>query len=58
MSTKPIPEGHHTVTPYLTIKNAVAALEFYKEAFGATETFRLMMPDGRLGMARFVLAIP
>jgi PhnB protein len=49
MSTKPIPEGHHTVTPYLAIKNAVEALEFYKKAFGATETFRLMMPDGRLG---------
>lgn len=49
MSTKPIPEGHHTVTPYLAIKNAVEALEFYKKAFGATETFRLMMQDGRLG---------
>jgi PhnB protein len=36
MSTKPIPEGHHTVTPYLAIKNAVEALEFYKKAFGAT----------------------
>jgi PhnB protein len=49
MSTKPIPEGHHTVAPYLAIKNAAEALEFYKKAFGATETFRLMMPDGRLG---------
>ncbi|HJV53124.1 MAG TPA: VOC family protein, partial [Noviherbaspirillum sp.] len=32
---KPIPDGFHTVTPYLTIKNAAAALDFYKKAFGA-----------------------
>src|SRR5512146_163922 len=51
MSARPIPAGHHTVTPYLTIKNAVKALEFYKKAFGAKETFKLMMPDGRLGHA-------
>jgi len=51
MSAKPIPDGYRTVTPYLHIKNAVAALEFYKNAFGATETFRLMTPDGRLGHA-------
>jgi PhnB protein len=49
MSTPAIPAGYHSVTPYLTIKNAVEALEFYKKAFGAAETFRLMMPDGRLG---------
>ena len=49
MSAKPIPAGHHTVAPYLAIKNAVEALEFYKKAFGAAETYRLMMPDGRLG---------
>jgi PhnB protein len=49
MKTKPIPEGHHTVTPYLAIKNAVKALEFYKKAFDATEVYKLVMPDGRLG---------
>jgi len=38
MSVKPIPAGHHTVTPYLAIKDAVKALEFYKKAFGATES--------------------
>ena len=32
---KPIPEGHRTVTPYLAIKNAAEALQFYKKAFGA-----------------------
>jgi PhnB protein len=48
-SVKPIPPGHRTVTPYLTVKDGARALEFYKNAFGATETFKLMMPDGRLG---------
>ena len=55
MSTPAIPPGFHTVTPYLAIKNAVEALEFYKKAFGAVETFRLMMPDGRLGHAEIRL---
>ena len=53
MSTKvkPIPEGYHAVTPYLYIKNAPAAIEFYKKAFGATEVFRMAMDDGRIGHA-------
>jgi PhnB protein len=56
MSTvKAIPAGHRTVTPYLAIKNAAKALEFYKKAFGATETYKLMMPDGRLGHAEIRL---
>lgn len=55
MSAQPIPSGHHTVTPYLTIKHGAKALEFYKKAFGATETFKLMMPDGRLGHAEIRL---
>ena len=50
MSTtvNPIPPGMHTVTPHLICKGAAAAIEFYKEAFGATETFRLAGPDGKL----------
>jgi PhnB protein len=56
MSTaKAIPSGHRTVTPYLAIKNAAKALEFYKNAFGATERYKLMMPDGRLGHAEIQL---
>jgi PhnB protein len=51
MSVKAIPDGHHTVTPYLAIKNGVDALAFYKRAFGATEVYKLIMPDGRLGHA-------
>jgi PhnB protein len=54
-NVKPIPDGHHTVAPYLAIKNAVGALEFYKKAFGATETYKLIVPDGRLGHAELRL---
>jgi len=43
---KPIPEGMHAVTPSLTIKAAAKAIEFYKEAFGATERGRFDMPGG------------
>lgn len=50
-SVKPIPEGHHTVTPYLAVKNAAQALDFYTRGFGATETYRLTLPDGRVGHA-------
>jgi PhnB protein len=50
-NVKPIPEGHHTVTPYLTIRDAAAALEFYKRAFGADEMFRMADPQGKVGHA-------
>jgi PhnB protein len=48
---KPIPEGYHSLTPYLSIKGASSALSFYKKAFGAEEIYRLDMPDGRVGHA-------
>ncbi len=47
----PIPEGFHTVTPYLIINGAASAMEFYKNAFGAQETFRMAMPDGTIAHA-------
>lgn len=47
--------GFHTVTPYLVMKNAIDSLEFYKKAFGAIETCRLLFPDGRLAHAQIVL---
>jgi PhnB protein len=50
-AAKPIPEGYHSVTPYLTIKNAAEALDFYKRAFGAAETFRMADGSGRIGHA-------
>lgn len=48
---KPIPDGYHSVTPYLIVKDAVRALEFYKAAFGAKELMRMTQPDGRVGHA-------
>src|SRR5262245_41128163 len=48
---KPIPEGYHTVTPYLIIDGSSAALELYKKAFGAKELFRFPMPGGKIGHA-------
>ena len=41
---KPVPDGYHSVTPYLVINGAAGAIDFYKTAFGATELFR--MPHG------------
>lgn len=51
----PIPEGFHTVTPYVTVKNAPAAIEFYKEAFGAEEIFRWADPDGSIRHAEVLV---
>ncbi len=47
----PIPEGYHSVTPYLSIKGAAAAIDYYKEVFGATELFRMPGPEGKIGHA-------
>lgn len=51
MPVKPIPDGYHTVTPYLIIAGAAKAIEFYKAAFGATELLRLPTPDGGVAHA-------
>jgi PhnB protein len=48
---KPIPDGYHTATPYLIVKDAARAIEFYKKAFGATELVRMAQPDGKIGHA-------
>lgn len=48
---KPIPDGYHTVTPYLIVNDAAAAIEFYKKAFGAAELFRFPAPGGKIGHA-------
>ena len=48
--TKPIPDGYHSVTPYLIVDDAAAALDFYKAAFGAEEVMRMPMGD-RIGHA-------
>jgi PhnB protein len=51
MATKPIPDGYHSVTPYLIIKGAAKALDFYKDAFDAVELFRMPAPEGKIGHA-------
>jgi PhnB protein len=51
MAVKPIPEGYHTVTPYLAVDDAAEAIEYYKKAFGAKERARMEAPEGRIGHA-------
>ena len=48
---KPVPEGYHTVTPYLIFDGAGGAIEFYKRALGASEVLRLDDPSGRIHQA-------
>lgn len=50
-AVKAIPDGYSSVTPYLCVKGAPEAIEFYKQAFGATELMRLAAPDGKIGHA-------
>lgn len=47
-SAKPIPDGYHNVTPYLYVRGAVAAIDYYKKVFGATEILRIPGPEGRI----------
>ena len=51
MAVKAIPEGYHTVTPYLIVKDAAGAIDFYRKAFGATELMRFAGPGGKVGHA-------
>jgi PhnB protein len=51
MAIKAIPEGYRTATPYLIVRGAAEAIEFYKRAFGATEMLRMADPQGRVGHA-------
>lgn len=48
---KPIPEGYHSLTPYLCCRDAGAAIDFYKKAFGATELMRMGAPGEKIGHA-------
>ena len=58
-----IPKGYNSISPYLVIKGAAQAIEFYKKVFGATEVFRMNQPDGKvshaelqIGDSRFMLS--
>jgi PhnB protein len=50
-TVKPVPDGYHTVTPYLVVEGAASAIAFYKKAFGAEELFRMPTPDGKIAHA-------
>jgi len=49
--TNPIPEGREAAVPYLIVKDAARAIDFYKQAFGATEVMRFTQPQGKIGHA-------
>src|SRR5947208_14632158 len=51
MAAQPIPDGYHSVTPFLAVDDASAAIDFYKRAFGATERMRMPTPDGKVAHA-------
>ena len=51
MAAKPIPDGFHSLTPYLILTGAARAIDFYKSVFGATEIARFADPSGRVGHA-------
>ncbi len=51
MTVKAIPDGYHSATPYLIISGAAAAIDYYKQAFGATELLRMPAPGGKVGHA-------
>lgn len=50
-TTNPIPEGYKGATPYLCVNGGDSAIDFYKKAFGATETMRIAAPGGKIGHA-------
>lgn len=52
---KPVPEGYHTVTPYLSVRGAAKAIDFYKRAFGAQQRGALEMPGGKIGHAELMV---
>jgi PhnB protein len=55
MSVQAIPKGYHSLTPYMTVRDATRAIEFYKQAFGATERGIMKGPDGKVMHAELVI---
>lgn len=55
MSVKPIPEGYHTITPYLLVKDSPAFLKFTKKAFGAKEIYKTTYDDGKIRHAEVLI---
>ena len=54
-TVKPVPDGYHTITPYLSVNGAAQAIAFYQKAFNAREVMRMAQPDGRVGHAELQL---
>ncbi len=52
---KPIPDTYHTATPYLTVRGADEAIDFYRRAFGAKELFRMPGPNGKIVHAEILI---
>jgi PhnB protein len=55
MAPKPIPEGYHSVSPYLAVDDATRAIEYYERAFGAKEVVHMDAPDGKVGHAELMI---
>jgi PhnB protein len=55
MSVQAIPKGYHTITPYMTVRDAARAIEFYKQAFGAKERGVMKGPEGKVMHAELVI---
>jgi PhnB protein len=55
MSVQAIPKGYHTITPYMTVRDAARAIEFYKQAFGAKEKGVMKGPGGKVMHAELVI---
>jgi len=55
MSVKSIPDGYHTLTPFMTVRDAERAIEFYKQAFGATARGVMKGPDGKVMHAEVMI---
>jgi PhnB protein len=51
MAVKSIPEGHHSVTPYLVVDDVARLIDFVKRAFQAVEFYKMQRPDGKIGHA-------
>jgi PhnB protein len=55
MTVEAIPKGYHTLTPYMTVRDAARAIEFYKQAFGAVEKGVMPAPDGKIMHAELII---
>ena len=55
MPAKPIPDGYHSITPFMTVRDAAHAIDFYKQAFGAKERGVMKGPDGKVMHAELLI---